>query len=291
MKKKRILIILALCLALMLLTACEMPTKNPTSSPADVVFQTAQAAAAGTLTQQANLVPSQTTAPIFTTTSTVAPSEITLVPPTPSKPMVSVSKETNCRVGPDTSFTRLSGLLPGVMAEVVGLDTSGQYYYIRNHQDSQNFCWLWGYYATLAGDGSNLPRFTPMPTPTITITPTPVPNFSILSQEIDGCVGSFVEVSVKNTGSTVWSSGSVISKDTVTNFTTSETKSDDFYEVNGCVYASAIQGDLAPGEIGFLQGSDFIAPVAGHPILVTVKLCTQNLLAGTCMTKEITFTP
>lgn len=291
MKEKRILIIFALCLALGLLSSCDMPTRNPTSSPADVVFETAQAAAAGTLTQQAVLIPSQTTAPILTNTVTVAPPEITSIPPTPSKPMVSVSKETNCRVGPDTSFTRLSGLLPGVMAEVVGLDTSGQYYYIRNPQDTQIFCWLWGYYATLVGDGSSLPRFTPMPTPTITITPTPVPNFNFLSQEIDGCVGSFVEVSVKNTGSTIWSSGSVITKDTVTSFVTTETKSDDFYEVNGCVYASSIQGDLAPGEIGFLQGSDFIAPVAGHPILVTVKLCTQNLLAGTCITKEITFTP
>ena len=288
MKKNRILMIFALSLALILLiSACEMPTKKPTPSPADVVFETAQAAAAGTLTQQANLVPSQTTAPILTNTVP----EITLAPPTPNKPMVSVSKETNCRVGPDTSFQLLGGLLPGVMADVVALDTSGQYYYIRNPQDTQNFCWLWGYYATLVGDGSNLPRFTPMPTSTITITPTPVPNFSFLSQEMDGCVGSFVEVSVKNTGSTIWSSGSVITKDTETNFVTSETKSDDFYEVNGCLYASPIQGDLAPGEIGFLQGSDFNAPVAGHPILVTVKLCTENLLAGTCMTKEITFTP
>jgi len=161
MKKNRILMIFALSLALILLiSACEMPTKKPTPSPADVVFETAQAAAAGTLTQQANLVPSQTTAPILTNTVP----EITLAPPTPNKPMVSVSKETNCRVGPDTSFQRLGGLLPGVMADVVALDTSGQYYYIRNPQDTQNFCWLWGYYATLVGDGSNLPRFTPMPT-------------------------------------------------------------------------------------------------------------------------------
>lgn len=291
MNNYRTITICTLFLVLMILSACEMPTRNPTISAADAIFETAQSAAAGTLTQQANLIPSQTTAPIPTDTATTAAPEITLAPPTPSKPMVSVSKETNCRIGPDTSFLRVGGLLPGVIAEAVALDTSGQYYYIRNPQDPQNFCWLWGYYATLSGDGSNLPRFTPMPTPTLTITPTPVANFSFLSETIDGCVGSFVEVQVKNTGSMVWSSGSVISKDTVTSFITTESKSDNFYEVNGCVTVGAIQGDLAPGEIGFLQGRDFIAPVTGHPILVTVKLCTENLLAGTCITKEITFTP
>jgi hypothetical protein len=289
MKQNRILIIIALCLALLLLSACELPTKNPTSSPADAIFETAQAAAAGTLTQLANLVPSQTSSPVFT--DTVTPPEITLAPPTPSKPMVSVSKETNCRVGSDTSFERVSGLLPGVMAEVVGLDTSGQYYYIRDPQNSQNFCWLWGYYATLVGDGSNLPRFTPMPTPTITITPTPVADFSFVTLEMDGCVGSFVEVSVKNTGSGIWSSGSVISKDTVSNVVSTEQKFDIFREVNGCLYAGPGQSDLTNGEIGFMQGYDLIPFVPGHSILVTVKLCSQDLLAGTCITKETTFTP
>lgn len=268
-----------------------MPTKNPTSSPADVVFETAQAAAAGTLTQLANLVPSQTTAPILTDTATVAPPEITLAPPTPSKPMVSVSKETNCRVGPDTSFTRLSGLLPGVMAEVVGLDTSGQYYYIRNPQDSQNFCWLWGYYATLVGDGSNLPRFTPMPTPTITITPTPVPNFNVVSTRLDGCVGNWFEVKIQNTGSTIWSSGSLTFTDTVTSTTVPERITNDFEDWNSCLSASPIQSDLAPGESGSLHTTDFGFSPIGHQILMTIKMCTQDALAGTCFTKTHTFTP
>ncbi len=291
MKKNRILIQCALFLALMILSACEMPTKNPTTSPADVVFETAQAAAAGTLTQQANLIPSQTSTPILTDTATIAPPIITLAPPTPNKPMVSVSKETNCRSGPDTSFLRVGGLFPDMMAEVVALDTSGQFYYIRNPQDTQNFCWLWGYYATLVGDGANLPRFTPMPTPTLTATPTPVADFSFVSLEIEGCVGSFVQVSVKNIGSVIWSSGSVISKDTVSGIVSTEQKLDIFREVNGCLYAGPGQSDLTNGEIGFLQGYDLIPYVPGHPILVTVKMCTQDLLAGTCITKETTFTP
>lgn len=289
MKQTRILMIFTLSLALVLLSACELPTKNPTSSPAELVFETAQAAAAGTLTQQALLAPTLTIAPTFT--NSISPPETTMAPPPPNKPMVSVSKETNCRIGPDTTFQLVGGLLPGVMAEVVALDTSGKFYYIRNPQDTQNFCWLWGFYATLVGDGSTLPRFTPMPTPTITITPTPVPNFSIVSSRLDGCVGDWFEVKILNTGSTVWGSGSLTFKDTVTSTTVAERITNDFEDWNSCLSASPIQGDLAPGESGSLHTLDFGFSPIGHEILMTIKMCTQDALAGTCLTKTYTFTP
>jgi hypothetical protein len=278
--------------AVMLLTSCNLPssqTAQPTGATQLPVFETAQAAANTTLTQQALLVPSFTASPILTNTPMLP--TFTQVPPTSSTPMVSVSKQTNCRIGTDVSFELLGSLMPGVMAEVVAMDTSKQYYYIRNPQDSKNFCWIWGYYATVVGDITSLPLFTPMPTPKPTITPTPVPNFSVTYTKVDSCVGWYIEVNVKNTGSTTWSSGSIDAKDTVTSTTTTERKSDEFESWNGCLSASAIQADLAPGESGSLHSYDFLYNPAGHDILVTIQLCTQNAMAGSCLTKQITFKP
>jgi hypothetical protein len=292
MRTKKYLFIYAFCLILVLLSACYLPSQNPTQAPttsSDMVFQTAQAAAAATLTQQALLVPSQTVS--LNITDTVTPPAFTIEPPTSSKPMISVSKETNCRIGPDPSFERVGGLVPGVMAEVVALDTSRLFYYIRNPQNPSGFCWLWGYYATTVGDITSLPLFTPMPTPTVTITSTPVPNFSFVYTKVDSCVGWTVEVKVQNTGSTLWSSGSVIAKDNVTSTIITERKMNEFEDWNGCLSASSIQGDLAPTESGSLHSFDFLYNPTGHEILLTVKLFTADNMAGTCFSKQVTFTP
>ena len=292
MKRKMFLTFSSTSLFLILLSSCNLPAVKPsvtTGSTELPVFQTAQAAANATLTQQAILLPSLTISPISTGTATLSPTAESS--PTLSKPMVSVSVQTNCRLGPDVSFELLGSLMPGLMAEVVGMDTSKLYYYIRNPQEPQNFCWLWGYYATTVGDITSLPLFTPMPTSTPTITPTPVPNFNITYTKLDSCVGWFVEVKVKNTGSTVWSSGSIIANDSVTSTIISERKSEQFEGWTGCLSSSPIQGDLAPGESGSLHSFDFLYNPAGHDILITIQLCTQNAMAGACLTKEITFKP
>lgn len=281
-----------LILFALLLSSCNFPSPQvaqPTDPPQLPVFETAQAAANATLTQQALLLPSLTVSSIMTDTPIVP--TLSLVSPTSSKPLVSVSKETNCRLGTDVTFELLGSLVPGVMAEVVAMDTSKQYYFIRNPKDTKNFCWLWGYYATVEGDITSLPLFTPMPTPKPTITPTPVPDFSVTYAKVDSCVGWFVEIKVKNTGSTTWSSGSITAKDINTSTVVTERVTDQFEDWNGCLSASAIQADLAPGESGSLHSFDFNNNPAGHDIKVTIKLCTQNAMAGLCLNKEITFKP
>lgn len=206
--------------------------------------------------------------------------------------MVSVSKITNCRLGPDVSFELLGALSPGVMAEVVGVDTSRQYYYIRNPQNPQNFCWLWGYYATTVGDITSLPFFTPMPTPTLTIAPTLVSNFSVVLTNLDSCGANYyIQLKIHNIGSTVWSSGSIIAKDTVTSTVAAELSSNIFQERSGCSAVGDIQNDLAPGESGALHSSDFNYNPTGHELLITINLCTQDAMSGTCQTKQINFTP
>jgi hypothetical protein len=87
--------------------------------------------------------------------------------------MISVSKETNCRLGPDIVYDRVGGLVPGVMPEVFALDPTRSYYYIENPTYPGSYCWVWGFYATEVGDFSGLPIYLPGPTPTPMNTTTP----------------------------------------------------------------------------------------------------------------------
>ncbi len=59
----------------------------------------------------------------------------------------------------------------------------------------------------------------------------------------------------------------------------------------GICGASVVDHNLAPGEAGFAGYAFSIASPLGHSILATIKVCTQDGLAGTCQEKSITFTP
>ncbi|MFC2064987.1 NBR1-Ig-like domain-containing protein [Chloroflexota bacterium] len=166
--------ILLLITAMILLAASACSPKPATEAPAATqdmtiitkLAETAQSLVFGTLTQLATqAVPSETPTPSFT--ATPFPSA------TSSRPMISVSKETNCRLGPDVVYDRVGALVPGVMTEVFALDPSRSYYYIENPNSAGNKCWVWGYYATEVNDFSGLPVYQPGPTPTPGNTSTP----------------------------------------------------------------------------------------------------------------------
>src|SRR6266516_3879018 len=65
-----------------------------------------------------------------TPTATLSPTPIFTF--TPLVPQISVSMATNCRVGPGKVYDRVGALLVGQVAEVVGRDLYGNYWYIRN---------------------------------------------------------------------------------------------------------------------------------------------------------------
>ncbi len=100
------------------------------------------------------------------------PPTLTLMPtitltPTLEVTMVSVSVDTNCRTGPGKVYDYIGALLVGEHAEVVGQSMDGIYWIIKN-PDQNGECWLWGQYATIIGQTTNIKKFTPPPTPTPT---------------------------------------------------------------------------------------------------------------------------
>jgi len=243
-------------------------------------FQTVQPVVSGTGTGTATTT--------FTPLPPTASPTITFTPTpiftsTPSVPQISVSVPTNCRVGPGKVYDRVGGLMVGEVAEVVGRNPTGNYWYIRNPDASGSYCWLWGEYAILAGNIQALPIFTPPPTPT------PVPTFEISYSGLEFCVDWWLDVKLENTGGVVFRSISMSVLDTVTS-TTLSLNEDNFKNLDGCNTSNSVKS-LAPGEKAIVSSPMFSYDPTGHKMRATVTLCSEDGINGFCVTKVIEFKP
>ena len=171
------------------LTACNLPLGNSPEAQSLMMTITAQAQL---LEQTGSLTTATFTPQVIVITATpengagvsppveepVASAEI--LPPASGAPTLTVSIATNCRTGPGQAYSSIYGLPVDVSAEVVGKNTSTNYWIIKI-PNGGGTCWLWGQYATVTGDTSGLqnvaipPTPTPLVTPTFTITPSFTP--------------------------------------------------------------------------------------------------------------------
>ena len=106
---------------------------------------------------RASATASQTPSPTVTPTSTetptatMSPTPAVIASPTSIYPMISVSVPTNCRSGPGKAYPMEGALLVGEVAQVLGRDPTGNYWYIPNPDEPGDYCWVWGEYATISG--------------------------------------------------------------------------------------------------------------------------------------------
>ncbi len=285
-------ILLSVTVLLVAALACYSPTViSPTPDPNLVNTLVAQTIAAVQTQTGEPIIPNTGLGtPTFTTTPelpTASPT-VTLSPTpiftsTPLIPLISVSVPTNCRVGPGKVYDRVGALLVGETAEVVGRDPTGNYWLIRNPDVANDFCWLWGEYATLTGNYAVLPMMTPPPTPT------PSPSFQISYEGRDTCSGWWVDLILDNTGGITFKSMSLTVKDTVLG-TTLSLSSDGFTDLDSCV-DSYTSDTLHPGASRIVSSPVFNYDPHGNKIRATITLCSNKGLNGTCVTNTITFTP
>jgi hypothetical protein len=224
----------------------------------------------------ATLTPEDTGTPTLTPTVTDTP--------TPEVAMVYVSQNTNCRTGQGTVFQWLTSLAAGTEAEAVGVDTSGEYWYIRRPDQTSSFCWLWGKYATPSGPYQSLPVYTPIPTPTVGM------DFSIKFYSLETCGAQWGLIyEVLNTGAITLQSWKTTATDHTGGSNPVGYQDDAFREYSGCI-AINVQVDLEPGE-GQHVLMVFNGNPSGHNITTKVKICSQDGLAGECITKSISHKP
>jgi hypothetical protein len=287
---KTIPILLSVVILLVVSQACTLPGIS-TSGPNSVNTAIAQTIVVG-LTQTAGAVipidieNSPTAAqtftpelPTLTPTETLTPTPVSTY--TPLIPQISVSVATNCRVGPGKVYDRMGALLVGEVAEVVGRNPVGNYWYIRNPDQTNGFCWLWGEYATLTGNTSILPVYTPPPTPT--------PNFDAFYDGKDTCVGWWMDIELENTGGISFESISLAVRDTATDIVVSM-YADNFTDIDGCLDSST-KDTLNPGSSRTVSAPAFAYDPSGHQLRATITLCSGNGSIGICATEVIKFTP
>jgi len=220
--------------------------------------------------------------PTFTPTVTASPTISYTA--TPSIPLISVSVPTNCRVGPGKAYGRVGALLLDEAAEVFGVDPTGRYWYIRNPDPGPEYCWLWGEYATIVGNFSVLPIFTPPPTPT------PVPAFEPSFKKLETCSGSWwVDLELKNTGTVTFKSVSITLRDITTGAVVGLV-TDGFTDRDGCVN-STVKDNLNPGGAHIVSLTPFVYDPTGHELRATITLCTDKGNKGSCASEVLEFKP
>lgn len=166
-------------------------------------------------------------------------------------------------------------------------------WYIRNPNNSSGFCWIYGAFASLTGNSSSIPLFTPMPTPTLakTSTPTTPPmDFTVTFLKFDVCSGPsyYARYTLYNNSGVTWQSFQATTTDTITSETQSNTNNS-FRQYIACTLG-VNQDDLTPGESGEAWTNTMLVNPSGHIINAVIKLCTLDTLSGTCITKTLTFT-
>jgi hypothetical protein len=211
-------------------------------------------------------------------------------------PLISVSVATNCRSGPGRVYDYVGALLVGKTAEVMARDPAGNYWLIRNPENGGSLCWIWGQYATLSGDVSVLPIFTPPPTPTPTFTPlptftsTPAPTFDVSYSSLEFCGGSWwLDVRVKNTGTIPLKSLNIAIEDRETGTMLADL-SDGFTDIDGCM-TTTTRDVIAPGETYLFSTPSFSYKPKGNDLRVSLVLCSETGQRGLCAARNFNVSP
>lgn len=161
------------------LSACNLPGGTPDVTATPDFAQTLTALANQGAQPSPNL--QETATPEFT--ATAGPTS------TPSVPQVTVSTNTNCRVGPGVVYDLIDALVIGQTGEVVGKNSGVPNYWVIKRPSGSGTCWLWGEYATVSGNTANLPEYPVPPTPTPSATPTPT---ATATQSVPASVNNLV---------------------------------------------------------------------------------------------------
>jgi hypothetical protein len=262
-------------------TACAAACRpTATASP------TQEGAATPSPTPSPTLTPSPTETP----TATLSPTPVVIASPTPSVPMISVSVATNCRSGPGKAYPIEGALLVGEVAQVLGRDPTGEYWYIPNPDHAGDYCYVWGEYATLTGYIGSVPVLTPPPTPLPTATPPPAPGFGVNYDGFLGCSGAWwTQMELTNTGELTFRSMefTLIDQTLDTEYTG---ESDGFVYRPNCSSTSSKE-TLSTGAAVMVSSPKLNDDPSGHKMHAQITLCSETGQHGQCVTETYNFKP
>ncbi len=269
-------------IGLFVLAACAVPTP----SEANLIGT----AVKGTVEAQASLppitatpTPSQTPIPSQTPTSISTLTPAATLTPTPLPAMASVSLATNCRTGPGSAYPFVLSLKPGQVARVTARSTVEDYWYIVNPDQSDEYCWLWGEYATVEGDASILPVLTPEPSPIARI------DFTMYRHSFSECGSTRVVFTVVNNSVTTFRSARIHVEDLSTSSDLHGPRKElEPFSDNPSSCPRDKDNFFPPGAVAYI-----LIPISpfeeGNDAIANVRLCTEDDGGGDCVTKSAYF--
>ncbi len=270
-------------IGVLLLSSCNLPTKNGAAGPTQPQTEPPSANVTATieLTATSTEIAATETA---TMTATETPPAEPSATDTPVPIMAKVNRVTNCRTGPAGNYDLVAQYQAGQMLQVVAKDLGNTYWFVQNPEKPEEQCYLMAQNVTINGDTSALPQFTPQPSPTS------APDFTASFKKFDICNGdSFAVFILQNTGSVPFRSVYVRVTDLKVNKSVDQSfNAFDLYV--GCTLAKNV-APLNPGGMGYLQSGMFTWEARSHKLHATIMACTDKDLKGVCVTKNLDIKP
>lgn len=218
-------------------------------------------------------------APTTAPTATTAPTETA----TPAPVLIGVSANTNCRTGPSAGYDYRGTMLVGETTIAHARSTVENYLYIANPDRPGEYCWLWDEYATVEGELSILPIYTPLPSPI------PVPAITMGFDHILDCGSSLAVFRVHNTGRYTFMTANrhIVDLDTGKELYESTIDRHPFAP-NGHTCPPGHENELYPDQVAYIHVPLKSAP-AGHTARATLLVCTEDYIRGDCFVNRIDF--
>jgi hypothetical protein len=282
--QKRHIPLAALIVLLTASLACGLPAPAATTDPNALATSIVQTVAARQT--QASLA----NPPAATFTASPPPPSLTPLPSptaapeftaTPEIPLISVSVATNCRAGPGVLYEQVDVLPVGETAEIVGREPKGEFWYIRNPDQSPEFCWVSGKYATISGNTLYITYISPEPPPANA--------FTVTFQRVGTCTVWWLDFRLTNSSAAAFQSFSLTLKDATAN-TTASLESNDFTRRDKCNAPVTVDTLLSGGAVT-VSSPPLAYDPTGHTLSVTLTACTEPDLKGACLTRELNFKP
>jgi hypothetical protein len=209
---------------------------------------------------------------------------------TPFPVIIRVTRPTNCRAGPDTSFDVVGSFLVGMKAEVIGRDATSHFYYIPNPYVYTDYCWVSGKYAEFEGNPLLLPVVVSPPTSTATGTTEPSLDFKLQGSGFQSCNGVFwMNIEITSESKIPFESVQIETLDKDRNVTRT-LAANNFVSATGCG-GLTVNDTITNGTAVLVSTAKFDYNFKGDTMRAYVTVCAQDDIKGTCTTREAALKP
>jgi hypothetical protein len=155
--------ILVIIFFVLVLTACNLPTRG-TAQPTQQIDQAVVGTIAA-MTLETMYTQTPTITSTYTPTVTMTATQTPTITPTYSTPILVFNGNTNCRKGPGEEFDVVTVVRSGQKVEAVGRLEKTNYWLVKKPGSAET-CWVAGDFATASGSIHVLPTVTAPPIPT-----------------------------------------------------------------------------------------------------------------------------